>query len=188
MTSSAELLLAVQLEQAGIPFEREFRFHPDRKWRADFRIDWSLIDKHWSPVLIEIDGGAFVGGRHSRGTGVEKDAEKQSAAAILGYRVIRCTPAQVDDGRALAWIRLLTMFSTEMIRHDARVSVQQAFTRAEIEALVLTPLAMLGSSGLFLVVPLLWSGSLLSISDNALSYSVNQSAREALYLEGSWRL
>ena len=36
---------------------------------------------------------------------MEKDAEKQSAAAILGYRVIRCTPAQVNDGRALAWIK-----------------------------------------------------------------------------------
>ncbi|HEY6561036.1 MAG TPA: Npt1/Npt2 family nucleotide transporter [Polyangiaceae bacterium] len=48
-------------------------------------------------------------------------------------------------------------------------------------ALSLTPLAMLGSSGVFLALPLLWSGSLLSISDNSLSYSVNQSAREALY-------
>jgi AAA family ATP:ADP antiporter len=48
-------------------------------------------------------------------------------------------------------------------------------------ALVLTPVAMLGSSGLFLMMPLLWPASLLSVSDNALSYSVNQSAREALY-------
>ena len=31
--------------------------------------------------------------------------EKQSAAAILGYRVIRATPKQVEDGRCLSWIR-----------------------------------------------------------------------------------
>jgi hypothetical protein len=113
--SAAETLLAVQLEQAGIPFEREYRFAPPRKWRADFALiraseQWMLdidipLAKVPPSVLVEIDGGAFIAGRHSRGTGVEADCEKQSAAAILGYRVIRVTPAQVDDGRALDWIR-----------------------------------------------------------------------------------
>lgn len=98
MKSESETLLAVQLQQAGIPFEQEYRFHPDRRWRADFRI-WLY------PLLIEIDGGGFVSGRHSRGMGVQNDCEKQSAAAILGYRVIRCTPRQVSDGTALDWIR-----------------------------------------------------------------------------------
>jgi hypothetical protein len=110
--SNGELLLAVQLEQAGIPFEREYRFAPPRKWRADFAI---VLFKHPSEpayaapeqvdILVEIDGGGWVQGRHTRGSGFEKDAEKASAAAILGYRVIRCTPAQVNDGRALSWIR-----------------------------------------------------------------------------------
>jgi very-short-patch-repair endonuclease len=105
MTSTAELLLEVQLEQAGIPFEREYKFHPDRRWRADFMVsDWHL-DEAGTRVLIEIDGGAWIAGRHSRGAGMERDAEKQSAAAILGYRVIRVTPRQVEDGRALNWIR-----------------------------------------------------------------------------------
>lgn len=112
--SSAELLLSVQLEQAGIPFEREFRFAPPRRWRADFALIWP--SKQWMldlfpfemvppSFLVEIDGGGYVAGRHTRGTGFEKDAEKASAAAILGYRVIRCTPRQVEDGRALSWIR-----------------------------------------------------------------------------------
>jgi very-short-patch-repair endonuclease len=106
MTSLAEQTLAVQLEQAGIPFEREYRFHPRRRWRADFYchrgMDGHYIDGN---VLVEIDGGAFIGGRHSRGQGVANDAEKQSAAAILGYRVIRATPAQVADGSCLSWIQ-----------------------------------------------------------------------------------
>jgi hypothetical protein len=34
MTSQAELTLNVQMEQAGIPFEREFRFAPPRRWRV----------------------------------------------------------------------------------------------------------------------------------------------------------
>jgi ATP:ADP antiporter, AAA family len=48
-------------------------------------------------------------------------------------------------------------------------------------ALLITPLAILGSSGMFLALPLLWPGSLLNTADNALNYSINQSAREALY-------
>ena len=106
MPSNAELLLAAQLEQAGIPFEREYRFAPPRRWRADFRV-LTWMPSTWTPaqLLIEIDGGGWIGGRHSTGKGIEDDCEKTTAAAIRGYRVIRCTPAQVDDGRALSWIR-----------------------------------------------------------------------------------
>ena len=110
----AETLLAAQLSQAGIPFEREYRFAASigRRWRADFLAIGVSVDPlritDWSKnpvVLVEIDGGAFIGGRHSRGAGVEADCEKTSAAAILGYRVIRATPKQVEDGRCLEWIR-----------------------------------------------------------------------------------
>jgi very-short-patch-repair endonuclease len=103
MTSLAEQTLAAQLEQAGIPFERDYRFHPRRRWRADAAV--GKPGHFVYTVLVEIDGGAFIGGRHSRGQGVANDAEKQSAAAILGYRVIRATPAQVADGSCLKWIR-----------------------------------------------------------------------------------
>jgi ubiquinone/menaquinone biosynthesis C-methylase UbiE len=34
--------------------------------------------------------------------------------------------------RAYAWISLFTLFAGPMVRHDARVSVAQAFTRAEV--------------------------------------------------------
>jgi very-short-patch-repair endonuclease len=97
--SAAEMLLEVQLQQAGITYQREFTFARPRRWRADFVLGETDM------ILVEIDGGGYVAGRHSRGAGIEKDAEKQSAAAILGYRVIRCTPKQVNDGTALAWIK-----------------------------------------------------------------------------------
>ena len=113
--STAEILLAEQLTQAGIPFEREYPFAESmgRKWRADFatgrpsEIHWRKVAGlpwRWT-VLIEVDGGGYVSGRHSRGSGIEADAEKQSAAAILGFRVLRVTPKQVEDGRALAWVK-----------------------------------------------------------------------------------
>lgn len=101
MRSTAETLLAVQLEQAGIPFLREFRFHDERRWRADFFI---VGERMRDSFLVEVEGGSFTGG-HRRGRAYELDCEKASAAAILGYRVIRATPLQVENGSALSWIR-----------------------------------------------------------------------------------
>jgi hypothetical protein len=106
--SAAETLLAVQLDQAGIPYEREFRFAPPRRWRADFQIRASGLKNGQlvgQRLLVEIDGGSWVAGRHTRGAGFEADLEKHNAAALLGYRVLRFTPAMVDDGRALDVIR-----------------------------------------------------------------------------------
>ena len=89
--SPAETLLAVQLEQAGIPFEREYKFHESRRWRADFAI---VLFRHPSEpsyaapdqvdILVEVEGGAYVQGRHTRGPAFEADCEKYAAAAILG--------------------------------------------------------------------------------------------------------
>jgi ATP:ADP antiporter, AAA family len=49
-------------------------------------------------------------------------------------------------------------------------------------ALLVLPIAVLAASAGFLALPLLWVGSSLSIADNGLNYSINQSAREALYV------
>ena len=94
--SMPELLLEEQLKDAGIPYEREFWFAPPRKWRSDFML---------GSLLVEIEGGAYVQGRHTRGSGFEKDAEKYNAAVELGYRVLRYTPAMIESGDALAQIQ-----------------------------------------------------------------------------------
>lgn len=85
--SLLELVLATDLERIGIPHEREYRFAPPRKWRADFLLP--------GKVLVEVEGGAWDG-RHTRGGGFIKDAEKYAAAARLGYIVLRFTSPQVQ--------------------------------------------------------------------------------------------
>ena len=50
-----------------------------------------------------------------------------------------------------------------------------------IALLILPVAAMLGSAG-FLILPSLFTGSSLNTADNAFSYSINQSAKEALYV------
>lgn len=52
-------------------------------------------------------------------------------------------------------------------------------------ALMFLPLAILASSVGFLVMPLLVFAASMSVADNALNYSINQSAREALYVPTS---
>ena len=93
--------LATQCIQLGliVPF-REMPFHPERKWRFD--LAWPA-----RCLAVEVDGGAWVGGRHVRGLGVEKDCEKFAEAMLLGWRVLRVTPNQIKSGKAIAWLEKL---------------------------------------------------------------------------------
>lgn len=77
----------------GPLLEREFHFHPTRKWRSDFA---HLASR----TLIEIEGGIFArkGGRHNRGAGYAKDAEKYLEAAMGGWTVLRLTEKQLEIG------------------------------------------------------------------------------------------
>lgn len=52
-------------------------------------------------------------------------------------------------------------------------------------ALLILPIAALGGSAAFMALPILWVGSFLNTADNGFSYSVNQSAKEALYVPTS---
>jgi len=49
-------------------------------------------------------------------------------------------------------------------------------------ALMILPVAILGGSTVFFALPVLWVGSFLNTIDNGFSYSINQSAKEALYV------
>lgn len=68
----------------------EYLFHSTRKWR---------FDGAWPDRMIafEVDGGTWVGGRHTRGAGFEKDCEKINAAEELGWHVFRFTSTMVKS-------------------------------------------------------------------------------------------
>lgn len=70
--------------------ERQFKFHPERRWKFDFA--WK---RHL--VAVEIDGGIFVGGRHSRGVSFTKDCEKMNAATMLNWKVLRYTTKDIKE-------------------------------------------------------------------------------------------
>jgi very-short-patch-repair endonuclease len=78
------------IQTTGYTPKEEYRFHPKRRWRFDLAIPELK-------VAIEIEGGIWTGGRHTRGTGYQKDMEKYNAAQMLGWKVFRYTPQQLDE-------------------------------------------------------------------------------------------
>lgn len=94
----ASELLSIHLKELGLAFEREVIFHPLRKWRLDFL----LTD---SKVAVEIEGGAFTQGRHTRGQGFENDCVKYNHATVAGIRVLRFSTGQVLAGVARAFLK-----------------------------------------------------------------------------------
>ena len=86
--------------------ETEFLFHPTRKYRADFAFPFV---EH--PLLIEVEGLVNEWDRdkgeksaHQTWSGVQRDCEKHSNAAVCGYRVIRVTKQHIESGQAIGWI------------------------------------------------------------------------------------
>jgi very-short-patch-repair endonuclease len=87
-----------QCEYVGLPVPTpELRFAPPRRWRFDFAFEPQKL-------AVEIEGGAFSRGRHTRGAGFIADMEKYNTAVMLGWKVLRFTPSQVNDGTALGFI------------------------------------------------------------------------------------
>ena len=96
--SQAEEILELHIRAAKLPDPvREHKFHPQRRWRFDFA--WP--DK-W--LAVEVEGGVWNGGRHTRGKGFTDDCEKYNNAAVLGWMVLRFPVEMVNSGEALKMI------------------------------------------------------------------------------------
>ncbi|EOV5269208.1 TPA: DUF559 domain-containing protein [Acinetobacter baumannii] len=100
VVSEGEATLVQHLKTHKISFEQEYKFHPTRKWRADFLITGTKI-------LIEVEGGIWSGGRHTRGKGYLGDMEKYNSAAMMGFTVLRFSTEQVKAGVAIKQIEQL---------------------------------------------------------------------------------
>lgn len=68
----------------------EHKFHPARKWRLDYA-------NVGTKVGIELHGGVWQQGRHTRGGGFIGDREKMNAAQRLGWTVFELAPEMVNE-------------------------------------------------------------------------------------------
>lgn len=68
----------------GCELAQEYRFDNVRRWRFDFT---HLTKK----LAIEVEGGSWVNGAHSRGKHFASDCEKYNTANLKGWQVYRIT-------------------------------------------------------------------------------------------------
>jgi hypothetical protein len=122
-----EQALLTQILDLGLPKPiQEVRFHDKRRWRFDFAwpgrkvaleveggIYGQVVSCHkcGTQVLEKTSSGAMIkirrGGRHNTGKGFENDCFKYAEALILGWKVLRVTSSQIQDGSAIAWVETL---------------------------------------------------------------------------------
>lgn len=83
--------------QFNVKCVKEYKFHETRKWRFDY-----AIIEH--KIAIEVEGGIYTNGRHTRGSGFLKDIEKYNTATCGGWRLIRTTPSKLMSVETLGYI------------------------------------------------------------------------------------
>jgi very-short-patch-repair endonuclease len=84
--NDAEDLLEQMLKDAGYDADREYRWHPSRKFRSDF----ALVQDR---ILIEIEGSG-----HRTYSRFLSDIDKYNQATVHGWSLLRCQPKQVAGG------------------------------------------------------------------------------------------
>jgi hypothetical protein len=73
-----------KLEEMGIPYVTEYRFHKVRK----FRFDIAILEHK---IAVEYEGIASDKSRHTSITGYTRDATKYNLATSEGWKVLRYT-------------------------------------------------------------------------------------------------
>jgi len=99
MPSQLEDLFAFQLDACGLGgYVREAQIIPHRKYRYDFYYPEANL-------CIEIQGGVWSNGAHSRPTGITRDYEKANLCVQHGFRLLQFDVKQVKSGDAVEFVR-----------------------------------------------------------------------------------
>ncbi len=89
-----------QVYLIGLPaLTKEVVFAPPRKWRFDYAYPDLMI-------AVEYQGGNYGGGRggHNSVSGLKRDYEKFTEAALLGWTLILIDASTVNSGMAVEWL------------------------------------------------------------------------------------
>ena len=96
----AEETLFQELEEYRIGYRRKFQFESTKNWRFDFYIVKLNL-------LIEIAGSPWSGGRKGKLASKAWSMDRYDHAEEMGYRFHRFELADINMGRATAWLRQL---------------------------------------------------------------------------------
>ena len=95
---TADLFTRLVKSDLRLECVKELRFFPTRRWRFDYAIPEVKI-------AIEVEGGVYTQGRHTRPIGFLGDMEKYNTATSLGWRLLRVTPDTLLSRATLDLIR-----------------------------------------------------------------------------------
>lgn len=99
--SKLEETLALQIRAYKLPApKREYKFHESRKWRLDF-----AYPERIPPLAIEVEGGVYTRGRHTRPKGFKADCEKYNTLTLMGWQLLRFEREAIITGEAIDLLR-----------------------------------------------------------------------------------
>jgi len=88
--------------------QREYKCVPGRRFRFDFAFPAYML-------AIEVNGGIYSGGRHTRGAALEDEYEKLNLAQANGWHVLIFGPNAVQNGNAArdieAWLKTVPLLT-----------------------------------------------------------------------------
>lgn len=96
LTVHERFRLLLRAKRIPVPVP-EYRFDTTRRWRFDYA--WP--ERRFA---LEVEGGVWTRGRHTRGKGYLADMEKYNSAAVQGWTVIRVTPADLCTDNTIAML------------------------------------------------------------------------------------
>lgn len=97
-TPTTDMFTSICQTNLGVMCIKEYKFHPERRWRFDFAIPQYKI-------AIEVEGGIWTRGRHTRPKGFLSDMEKYNMATLMGWRVFRTTPRDLYSVATIVMLR-----------------------------------------------------------------------------------
>ncbi|MGN1386432.1 MAG: hypothetical protein ACI4XS_07510 [Bacillus sp. (in: firmicutes)] len=86
---------------------KEYYFHPKRRWRFDYAIPEYRI-------AIEVEGGVWTQGRHTRAKGFLGDIDKYNTAAVMGWMLVRTTPNKLITKQTMDYIKQAIQWKKDM--------------------------------------------------------------------------
>jgi hypothetical protein len=95
MTTKSKLeqeLLEFLIDQGIPPTATNMPISQDRGWICDM-VWWA------QRIALEVEGGTFSGGRHTRGKGYAQDCEKYNALQLNGWIVLRYTTTHLSKSK-----------------------------------------------------------------------------------------
>jgi hypothetical protein len=94
-------MFELQLRALNLPApQAEYKFHPTRRWRFDYA--WPEFR-----CALEVEGGVWSRGRHTRGSGFRGDMEKYNTGTCEGWAIVRCEPSDLRNGKAVKLVEEL---------------------------------------------------------------------------------